>query len=1347
MTDSDERRDNQADTHTLETLGAAALMSATPAGRRVVVFGPSKPLALIVYLASVAGGSATRDFLIDLLWADLEPEAARHAFRQTLWYVKQKTGRALIKAAGDTVTLADPIPSDRSDFLRAVERHEFDVAVSLYHGDFLPDFAAPGGLQFEHWADLERQRLRDTFTRSTEHVIRHCLSTARYREAVTLARRARDVNPLSENAWRLLIESLVSANDALGASLEADALQKMLAEEDRQPEPATRSMLRTARQLSSEPTAAGTTPAAIVAELVGREAEFSTLLAAWDEAKSGIARKVSIVGAAGIGKTRLVTDVVARLRATRARVVWVRANPGEREIAYAFLSKLAGALATLPGAAAVSPASAAALVALNPTLSGSFNAEPDRSAGPEALRHRTIAVHELLAAAADEAPMAVVVDDLHWADRESARAFSGVTELLERERVLLIAAARPSNGGTGPAPRDATVIRLSPLTAADTGALLASVGSLPDTDIAQRIPLLLRDASNGVPLLVIETLQFLMDEKLLALDAGAWKIANTPALLQSLNAGGALRRRIEALDPAERSVLNAVALAGVPVPAGFVGDVVQRPLPDVAAILYSLEMHGMVNHVGDGWEPVHDQIGELALSGLDAPMRRAAELAVGRAWLHGDSGDHALRRAGMHFLRAGDRTATTHAFATWVRRLRRLGDHRAAQALAAEFIDSEDEQQVRELVRRLPFQFRYAPSRWRTAAVIAFVAMASAAATWQWARPPEAAPDEQFLAVSVDSNSDTTVYGVGIRRDRWTGGDLLIVPKEGRPVHLTLPSTLNEYTVTQDDKSWISYATFPDSGGNDLVLEGMTGKRQRLTWAPGDDQAADLAPDGSQIVFATGRFDTLSHAHLAIMDLATHGIRQLTVGNGSDGTPKWGPSGVRIAFVHLSYSEAPDSICTISPDGSGTRCFNVGGLPTPVGWIDDNRLLVSDRRDSLVTLDMLDVRDGSMRRVQQTGGANYSLSPDGRWMYCQCRDIGAARPQPTIFPVDHPELSRPLVMSALDTRPVWLVWQSARPARFVTGLVASVPPHGIPMGAAFQLTTLGKTADGRRIMIPNVRITSLNTAVVRSEAGGKLIPLTPGTANLVISAGGWRTDTLAVRVVPPHDSIVLHDDWSRGIEPDFVPYGDPPPMIVRDSSGRPAFWNHGDGNFTNGAYSGRTYSAIDGLGFEATLSLTITMLQWQTEGVNLVPLPDSAALARWNHRDGYPPFDTGTPAGRCSAAYPGAEGVRGMHALSIPGAAVDLATTPWNNVNDGRWFRVRVQIFPDGRCGVAIDGRPITITGVGVRSDARYLAVLDGNSYHTRVLTGPVDIWTGIRPGVDWLAFDTAQVKPRHRGR
>ena len=1347
MTDSDERRDNQADTHALETLGAAALMSATPAGRRVVVFGPSKPLALIVYLASVPGGSATREFLIDLLWADLDPEAARHAFRQTLWYIKQKTGRALIRATGETVTLAESIPSDRSAFVRAVEQREFEVAVSLYHGDFLPDFAAPGGLQFEHWADLERQRLRDTFTRSTEHVIRHCLSTARYREAVTLARRARDVNPLSENAWRLLIESLVSANDALGASLEADALQKMLAEEDRQPEPATRSMLRTARQLSSEPTAAGTTPAAIVAELVGREAEFSTLLAAWDEAKSGTARKVSIVGGAGIGKTRLVTDVVARLRATRARVVWVRANPGEREIAYAFMSKLAGALAALPGAAAVSPASAGALVALNPTLSGSFNAEPDRAAGPEALRHRTIAVHELLAAAADEAPIAVIVDDLHWADRDSARAFSGVTELLERERVLLIAAARPSNGGTGPAPRDATVIRLSPLTAADTGALLASVGSLPESDIAQRIPLLLRDASNGVPLLVIETLQFLMDQKLLALDAGSWKIADEPALVRALNAGGALRRRIEALDAAERSALNAVALAGVPVPAGFVGDVVQRPLPDVAAILYSLEMHGMVNHVGDGWEPVHDQIGELALSGLDAAVRRAAELAVGRAWLHGDFDDHALRRAGMHFSRAGDRAATAHAFATWVRRLRRVGDHRAAQALAAEFIDSEDEQQIRELVRRLPFQFRYATTRWRTAAVIAFVAVASAAATWQWARPPEAAPDEQFLAVSVDSSGDTSVYRVGVRRDRWTGGDLIMVPKEGRRIHLSLPSAFGDYALTPDGKAWVSWATMPDSGGNEVMLESMAGGRQRLTWTPGDDQGANPSPDGRQIAFATGRYDALSHAHLAIMDLATHSVRQLTGGSGSEGGPRWSPSGVLIAFAHFTLSDAPDSLCTIAPDGSLRRCFITDGVSDVRGWIDDNRVLVTVQRDSSIDLDVLDVRDGSRQRIQRVSTGLYLLSPDGKWVYCDCREAATSRDQAVIFPLERPDLARPVAMNALDRRPMQILWPSPRPAQYVTRLSTPLPANGVSVGAAYKFPTFGITADGRQLSLPTAAMTSLDPGVVTIGPENRVIAVGAGTARIAVTAGGWRTDTISLRVAASRDSVVLHDDWSRGIEPDFVPFGEPAPIVTKDSSGHAAFWNHGDGSFMSGAYSRHTYDATNGLGMETTLSMPLNMGQWQDQDVALQPMRDSAALARWDHRSGYAPFGTDGVRPLCAFSYPALEGTRSIHAAQILGAftsADHLAAKP---LYSGHPFRVRLQVFPDGRCGVAIDGRPVAIASLGALPHGKYFLELQGQSYHTRILTGPVDIWTGIRPGVDWLAFDTAQVKPRHRGR
>ena len=1331
--------DSTAGALTLETLGAAALVSTSQDGTRTSVFGPSKPLALIVYLASVPGRAATREFLIDLLWADLDADAARHAFRQTLWYIKQKTGRALIGAAGDAVSLAEPIPSDRADFLHAAEDRDFERAVALYHGDFLPDFAAPGGLQFEQWADLERQRLRDVFSRSAEHEVRRCLSSARQREAVSLARRARDVDPLSEKAWRLVLESLVSASDPLGASLEADALEKMLAAEERVPEPATRAMLRTAKQLSAEPAAGGAAPSAIVAELVGRESEFASLLAAWDQARMGGAHSVFVIGAAGIGKTRLLSDLVARLRATRCRVVQVRANPGEREIAYSLLSKLAGALGSLPGAAAVSPACAAALVALNPTLSASFtSAEPDRSAGPDALRRRTIAVHELLAAAADEAPIAVIVDDLHWADRESAQAFTGMAELLEREHVLLIAAARPTNTAITQPVRSAAVIRLAPLSLADTGALLASIATLPDIPIAQRLPALVRDASDGVPLLTIETLQFLLDQELLAIANDAWVVADEPHLVRALNAGGALRRRIQSLDVLERAVLHAVALAGVPVPMGFIGDVVQQPLADVAALLHSLEMRGMVSHLDTGWQPAHDQIGELALTELDPEALRIAECAVARAWLHGEADDRALRRAGMHFLRAGDEPAVVRTFVSWVRRKRGLGDRRPAPVLATEFVDGVDAAQTRLLVRGLPFRFRYSAARWRVAATVIFVAAASAATTWQWAHQEAPPPDEQFLAVVVDSAQDTTVYRVGIRRDRWPAGEVLVAPSVGRRVRTALPSSLTDYAVTHDGKAWISWAAMPDSGSDDVVLEPMSGGRQRMTWAPGDDQGASIAPDGSRMAFATGRYDSLSHAHLAIMDLGTHHIRQITRGAGAEGQARWSPNGLYIAFPQMTFTDAPDSLCVIAPDGSSRRCFIAARQPNAIGWVDDRRVLLSVESDTTTTLEVLDTRDGSRRRIQVEASASYQLSPDGRWVSCQCRDMGTDRAQTVLFPIEHPELARTVAVTTIDDRVVPVLWPSPPPPRYVVALDPSEAAPLIPMGTAFQLSLAGTTADGRRIQILDATGVVLDTSVVRVGEHLRLIPVRPGHTRLIVSAGGWRADTLVVRVVPRRDSTVLHDDWTRGVTSQFVPYGEPRPAVVPDTGGRPAFWNGGDGDYWSGAYSRSTFDAMQGLGMETTLSMPITMMQWQSELIAIRPAPDSALLAGWDHRTGYPIFERAEPPGVCNVGYPSVEGERSIHALSTPGGIVDPDTIFRPPLHDGHWFRIRVQLFPDGRCGVAIDGRPVAISSTGAPPTGKYFVDIEGQSFHTRILTGSVEVWTGVRAGVDWVGFDTA---------
>ena len=85
---------------TLVTLGGASLRVsdvADPADSihapaTVTLFDLGKPLALITYLACAPERSVAREHFIDLLWGDVEPEAAKHALRQTLWYIRKRLG-------------------------------------------------------------------------------------------------------------------------------------------------------------------------------------------------------------------------------------------------------------------------------------------------------------------------------------------------------------------------------------------------------------------------------------------------------------------------------------------------------------------------------------------------------------------------------------------------------------------------------------------------------------------------------------------------------------------------------------------------------------------------------------------------------------------------------------------------------------------------------------------------------------------------------------------------------------------------------------------------------------------------------------------------------------------------------------------------------------------------------------------------------------------------------------------------------------------------------------------------------------------------------------------------------
>jgi hypothetical protein len=221
-----------------------------------------------------------------------------------------------------------------------------------------------------------------------------------------------------------------------------------------------------------------------------------------------------------------------------------------------------------------------------------------------------------------------------------------------------------------------------------------------------------------------------------------------------------------------------------------------------------------------------------------------------------------------------------------------------------------------------------------------------------------------------------------------------------------------------------------------------------------------------------------------------------------------------------------------------------------------------------------------------------------------------------------------------------------------------------------------------------------------------------------------------VEIGPPLAETLVTETWDRGIGPEWVPFGEPRPEVVRDG-GAGALWNHGDSSFESGVYSRRALNGAGGLGIEASISNRLTTVQWQTQTVALDTRLDGARLAAWDHRTGAWPGQT-TADGVCSFAYPDGEGARGVGRYGLAAGLTSGSVAAPPDMSAGGWHTLRVQLFADGRCGFAVDGVPVWISPEPVPRGTPFRLLLQGRSHGTRVLVGPVEAWTGVREDIDW---------------
>ncbi len=382
--------------------------------------------------------------------------------------------------------------------------------------------------------------------------------------------------------------------------------------------------------------------------LVGRAAELAVFTTALDAARRGEGRAVFVSGEAGVGKTRLVREVVAAAGDTT--VVVGRCVEGDlpsplRPLAEATMSL--SRAAPLPDREVLGPY-AAVLGRLVPEWGALAGEPPTAPLLGEALLR-------LLRAMAPQGCL-VVLEDVHWADPETLAVLEYVCDHVADEAVLLAVTLRDTDGGRAGALADALVARgaavavsLGPLGAPAVAAMVRACGIDDDGSAA---------AAEGLPLLVEELLG----------DRGA-------GVPRSLTASVA--RRVAQLEPVGRRALLAAAVLGRRFDWRLVVDVA-----GAAGALDDAVVAGLLAPDGDGYQFRHALTREAVLAGGSAAER--AQLAAGlgvalRARLPELPGAAAVLAADLA-ARAGDPGAA-ELFGTAGRRAARDGALDSAAAL------------------------------------------------------------------------------------------------------------------------------------------------------------------------------------------------------------------------------------------------------------------------------------------------------------------------------------------------------------------------------------------------------------------------------------------------------------------------------------------------------------------------------------------------------------------------------------------------------------------------------------------------------------------------------------------
>ncbi len=674
-----------------------------------------KAQALLYYLISNRQPHS-REKLATLFWGETSERQAKGSLRNTLYelrrdlppgddsateYILSESNTLCFNTQADYWLDVEQFETllDKEPESERVRMDNWCQAVELYRGDFLEGFIVKDSFEFEDWSFFERERLQRRFLEALTELSDYFGSQGEYERAIAYAIQILSRDNLQENIHRQLMRLYYAAGnrsaalhqyeickEVTGRELgvaplaETTALyEKILRQELVKPPAREMEVTSVEIQWQSRPSPLRSWPKPeyLISSLVGRDEEYGQLVRHLETASRGRGQLVIIDGEVGIGKTRLVQELLDRAEPDFHLLIG-RCYESEMALPYQpLVEALRGYLPTLDlSRIQVSSLWLREVSKLVPELSEVLPDLPNSvPLNSDTERSRLFeGVVQFLVALSRQHPLVLFIDDLHWADQATLALLQYLARHITRERILFVGAYRTEdlNGLLTNTMRSLkqegllSRITLRRLTLEEMTTLIREMAGMESG--GEKFSRRIYQDTEGNPFFTSEVIRSLFEEGILYQDEHGWStdlkdFATSYAQIPiPPSVRDVIQARLNRLDEASYQMLETAAVFRQQFYFGTIQRACDKDEDEALDAFDNLLRAQLIEEVevgikGSSYDFNHDKIREVAYQQMSGARRQQVHRRVGEALEteYRNRLDEVVSQLGHHFAAGGHR--------------------------------------------------------------------------------------------------------------------------------------------------------------------------------------------------------------------------------------------------------------------------------------------------------------------------------------------------------------------------------------------------------------------------------------------------------------------------------------------------------------------------------------------------------------------------------------------------------------------------------------------------------------------------------------------------------------------